>query len=70
MNQGVVNMKSEVVGEIFRFAPAGAGTAWYSLTLNQWVGVATVTYIVIQAIYLLRKWWREEKEYAKKEATL
>lgn len=28
-------------------------------TLQDWVGIATLAYIVLQAAYLAWKWWRE-----------
>ena len=46
--------------EAARSAPAVAGAYASSITLNQWIAVATGIYIVIQALYLLRKWYREE----------
>ena len=48
--------------EAAKAAPAVAGAAASSLTLNEWVAVATGLYIVIQALYLLRKWWRDERK--------
>lgn len=47
--------------EAAKAAPAVAGAAASTLTLNEWVGIATGIYIAIQALYLLRKWWREER---------
>lgn len=47
--------------EAAKAAPAVAGATAASLTLNHWVGIATCAYIAIQAAYLLRKWWREER---------
>lgn len=57
-------MKTEIATEAAKGAPAVAGAFAAAMTLNQWVALATGFYIVIQAAYLLRKWWREEKEYA------
>lgn len=53
--------KVQALIETAKAAPAVAGAATFSLTLNHWVAIATVIYIVIQALYLLRKWWREER---------
>lgn len=50
-----------VVIEAAKAAPAVAGAAAAGVTLNQWVAIATGLYIVLQALYLLRKWWREER---------
>lgn len=55
-------MKTELAQEAVKGAPAVAGTAYAWFTLNEWVAVATIVYIVIQAVYLLRKWYREEKK--------
>lgn len=51
-------MKPEITTEALKSTPP-AVVAW--LTLNEWVAVATVVYIIVQAAYLLRKWWREER---------
>lgn len=47
--------------EAVKAAPAVVGATASSLTLNEWVAIATGIYIAIQAAYLLRKWWREER---------
>ena len=52
--------KVQAAIEAAKAAPAVAGAAASSMTLNEWVAVATGIYIAIQAAYLLRKWWREE----------
>lgn len=57
-------MKAETVIEAMKGAPAVAGAVASSITLNQWVAIGTGIYIVIQALYLLRKWYREEKDWA------
>jgi len=54
-------MKQEIVSQAGRAAPALVGTVLFGLTLNEWVGICTIGYILLQAAYLLRKWWREEK---------
>lgn len=33
----------------------------YTLTLNEWLAVATILYIVLQAAYLVWKWRRDAK---------
>lgn len=53
--------KVQALVETAKAAPAVAGAAASSMTLNQWVAIATGLYILIQAAYLLRKWWREEQ---------
>lgn len=54
-------MKQEVISQAERAAPALVGGVLFGLTLNEWVGICTIGYIVLQAAYLMRKWWREEK---------
>lgn len=49
--------------EAIRGTVAVGGTAASLLTLNEWVMLATLIYIAIQVIYLLRKWWREEQAH-------
>ena len=51
--------------EAAKGTPAIAGATASAMTLNEWLMAATAAYIVIQALYLLRKWWREEidREY-------
>lgn len=40
------------------------GAAWITkLTLTEWIALAA---FLIQTIYLLRKWWREETEWGMK----
>jgi hypothetical protein len=58
-----VPMKTEVSDQLLRATPAGAGAFITTMTLNEWVAVATGVYILIQAVYLLRKWYREEKAW-------
>ena len=56
-------MKTEVTAESGKSAIALVMGAVAALTINQWVAIATIAYIVIQAAYLIRKWVREEKEW-------
>jgi membrane protein implicated in regulation of membrane protease activity len=51
-------MNKEALAETLKAVPPAAVAA---LTLNEWVALATFAYIVVQAAYLLRKWWREER---------
>jgi len=52
----------DIAVEALKGAPAVAGAVASAMTLNQWVMVSTAVYIVIQALYLMRKWWREEND--------
>lgn len=51
---------SDAAQQANRGAPAAAGALLTALTLNQWVGIVTIAYVVFQFAYLARKWWREE----------
>lgn len=50
--------------EATKGAVAAVGAAAAALTLNQWVAIGTGLYVVVQMAYLLRKWWREEKDWS------
>jgi hypothetical protein len=53
--------------EAAKGSPAVAGAAVAAITLNEAVAIATGIYVVVQAAYLLRKWWREEQEWASRK---
>lgn len=55
-------MKQETLSEGFKAVPAIGGAAYYSMTLSNWVAIATITYIVIQTIILLHKHYYFVKE--------
>jgi hypothetical protein len=60
-------MKAVVVHEGAKSAPPVivAGGAWlFGLTLNDWVAIGTIAYLVLQGGFLIWKW---VKEYKKKE---
>lgn len=42
---------------------AVGGYVTAAVTDSPWIAIVTVLYVVIQALYLLRKWWREEKDW-------
>lgn len=46
-----------------RTAPA-SGIAWYSQI--SWTAFLTGVLVVLQILYLVRKWWREESEWGVK----
>lgn len=54
-------MKHEVNIETLKAVPAVGGAVAYNLTLNEWVAVATLLYILLQIGYLMWKWRREAK---------
>lgn len=59
------NMKLEFQQESIKAAPAVAGTVYSTVTLNEWVAIATLIYILLQTGYLLWKWHKEYKGHAK-----
>ncbi len=50
-------MDKEWVGPTAKMTVAGVGTAFSSLTLNEWVACATLIYVVLQIGLLLPKYW-------------
>ena len=57
--------KSDIVVDIARLVPAlfGAGVtlAQISTVVTIFVGLATLIYMLVQTVILLRKWWLLEK---------
>jgi hypothetical protein len=57
-------MKAVVLHEGAKSAPpvVVAGTAWlFGLTLNDWVAIGTLAYLVLQGGFLIWRWYRESK---------
>ena len=57
-------MKQAIAGEVTKSAPPVVVTAAAvaeNITLNEWVAIATIVYVVLQAGYLVWKWYREYK---------
>ncbi len=55
-------MKQEITTEAVKAAPPVAvsvAAATDALTLNDWMLIATIGYVLIQAGYLIWKWFRE-----------
>lgn len=59
-------MKQEISSESIRSGVAVGGTLATTLTLNEWIAVGTGIYIVVQVLYLVRKWYREEKDWKRR----
>lgn len=53
----------DVADQVLRVVPAATGATYAWLTFNEWVAVITTLYVVLQAAYLIRKWYREEKDW-------
>lgn len=51
-------MKAEIIWEGFKSLLAVIGAV---ISAIPWLAILTGAYIILQAAYLLRKWWREEK---------
>ena len=59
---GVNDLKQDLALGAAKTAPALIGAGWFNITLNEWVAVATLTYIFIQAVILLHKHYYFVKE--------
>ena len=52
------DLKQETVSEAVKATPALAGAVYSNMTLNEWVAVATLLYIIIQIIILCwKQYW-------------
>lgn len=59
-------MKQEIQDIAVEAAKATPGIAASAFTLNNAVALATLIFVVLQAVYLIRKWIREESEWGMK----
>lgn len=61
---------TEIASQALRAAPAAAGAVASAVTLSEWVGVVTITYVILQAAYLIWKatWERQERIEARARA--
>ena len=59
-------MKQEVQDIAVEAAKATPGVLATGFTLNNAVALATLCFIVLQIVYLIRKWVREETEWGRK----
>ena len=55
-------IKQETTFEGMKSLPALGGAAYYTLTLSNWVAIATIAYIVVQMAVLLHKHYYFVKE--------
>jgi len=56
-------MKQEIrdIAQQVAYSTPTVGAAWYtSLSVAEWIAIILG---VLQALYLVRKWWREEAEW-------
>lgn len=68
---GSTDLKHETAVETVKAAPAVAGAVYSTLTLNEWVALATLVYIVLQAGVLLHKhYWRIQDRKREKDDEL
>lgn len=59
------HIQQEVKIEAIKATPAAGGFVVYSLTLQEWVAVATLLYIFVQMVILLHKhyhWIKKNKK--------
>lgn len=66
--QRMAAQMSDAHAETARAAPAVVGSIATGFTQSQIIGWATGLYIVVQLLYLLRKWYREEKDWHPRRA--
>ncbi len=59
-------MKQETQDIAIELVKASPGLAMTGLTLDKYVALATLVFIVLQTAYLIRKWWREETAWGRK----
>jgi predicted transporter len=59
-------LPNETVPEAIKGSVATVLAAVSALTLDRWVMIGTLVYLCIQGVYLLRKWFREEKDWDRK----
>jgi hypothetical protein len=62
-------MKTDLAQEAMKSTPpvAVAGAAWvFGLTLNDWVAIGTLLYLVLQGAFLVWKWWKEANRKERK----
>lgn len=55
-------MKQAIASEVTKSAPPVAlsiAATVGGLTLNEWMAIATIAYIGLQAGFLVWKWWKE-----------
>ena len=55
-------VKHDAIEQTIKAVPAVAGATIASFTLNEWVAIATLVYIIIQTAFLLWRWYREIKK--------
>lgn len=59
-------MSQELKDIAISAAQASPGIAASAFTLNTAVALATLLFVILQVVYLCRKWWREETEWGRK----
>lgn len=52
----------DIAVEAIKGTPAVVGAIASAVTLNHLLMLTTLLYVVVQVAYLLRKWWREERD--------
>lgn len=52
----IENLKQETIDAGIKISPAIGGATLYGFTLNEWVGIATLAYVLLQIGLLLPKY--------------
>jgi len=57
LHQRGTDMQHEIAVEAAKASPALGGTIYYYFTMNEWVGLLTAIYILVQMAFLIHKWF-------------
>ena len=57
-----MNIKHETTKQVIKAAPAIGGSIYSAITLNDVVAIVTILYVLLQAGFLLYKWYWVHKE--------
>lgn len=56
-----VDLKHETLEQAAKAVPAVGGAAVAGITLNEWVAIVTIIYVLVQTAFLIWKWHKEAK---------
>ena len=60
-HKGTIMNDQDIHAAVLKVSPPAIAFA-SGITLNDWVAIVTIIYVVIQGFFLLRdKWWRDKK---------
>lgn len=52
-----INMKHDLTAAGIKTTVAASGATFASITLNEWVALATLVFVVMQTLFLSYKWY-------------